>query len=98
MSDFRDREGNALTLLEWAGKFEDGRYGRVEVTLVEDVCVSTAWNGIVMPGASIPPEIYATYVFGGEHDGLQRRYSSEAAAVEGHAAVVEMIRQAKEAS
>jgi hypothetical protein len=64
-------------------------YARVGWDAVGDAEVSTVWLGLnheFMPGR--PPLIFETMIFGGDYGDYCRRYSTEAAAVEGHAEVV----------
>jgi hypothetical protein len=72
---------------ENAGAVSD--YARIGLDQVGDAKVSTVWLGLnheYLPGR--PPLIFETMIFGGEHGGYCARYSTEAAAVAGHAAVV----------
>jgi hypothetical protein len=64
-------------------------YARVGLDQVGDAKVSTVWLGLnheFMPGR--PPLIFETMIFGGEYADYCVRYSTEAAAAAGHAAVV----------
>jgi len=57
-----------------------------------EVCVSTVFLGIdhnwVPQG---PPVLWETMVFGGEHDGQERRYTSRDAALQGHAETLALV-------
>ena len=64
-----------------------------------DVRVSTVFLGLdhsfpLSPGPSYAPILFETMVFGGEHDGYQERYGTRDEALEGHRAVVDMVRAA----
>jgi hypothetical protein len=45
VSDFYDRQGHRLELMEWARLFEDNNYKRVALDEVGDYVVSTVWMG-----------------------------------------------------
>ena len=64
-------------------------YARIGLDMVGDARVSTVWIGLnheFLPGR--PPLIFETMIFGGDHGDYCVRYSSEAGAAAGHAAVV----------
>jgi hypothetical protein len=72
---------------ENAGAVSD--YARIGLDEVGDARVSTVWLGLnheYMPRC--PPLIFETMIFGGDHGDYCVRYSTEAAAAAGHAAVV----------
>lgn len=101
MSDYYDRQGNAMTQAEWIRPFGDPDYKRVaadEITLPDgDVRVSTVWLGLDHAWGDRPPRIFETMVFGlGGNELLDLdpcwRYSSEDLALAGHAAVVAAVR------
>jgi hypothetical protein len=78
---------------EWGAKFKDLAYKRVaETTLPDGKWVSTVWMGLDHQYAEHgPPLIFETMVFPSEHDldDLDcERYSTEAEALVGHAAMV----------
>jgi len=91
----------AADLLEWGAWFEtaghdvpvrDGgrRVGDDEVP--PDARVSTVFLGTNMNVFGGAPLLYETMIFGGPHDGWQRRYPTLAAAEAGHAAAVAWLR------
>lgn len=92
MSGYFDRNGKPMELMEWARAFEDGAGRVVERTeLPGDVSVSTVWLGLDHQFGAGPPLIFETMVFGGDLDGEQERYSTEAEARTGHAAMVARV-------
>jgi hypothetical protein len=93
MGEYYDRQGNPLTLMEWASMFETrGDQKRVaETTLPNGRWVSTVWLGLDHSFGGGPPLIFETMVFPsqgdmGDLDG--DRYSTEAEALAGHARLV----------
>ena len=50
-----------------------------------EVLISTVFLGLDHQWASGPPILWETMIFGGPLDGYQERYSSRAAALDGHA-------------
>lgn len=93
MGEYYDRQGQPMTMREWATSFETNRdLKRVaETTLPNGRWVSTVWLGIDHAFGSGPPLIFETMVFGstGESDLDCERYSTEAEALAGHARLVE---------
>ena len=64
-------------------------YARIGLDEVGDARVSTVWLGLNHEFLSgRPPLIFETMIFGGDHGDYCVRYSSEAGAAAGHAAVV----------
>jgi hypothetical protein len=90
---FYDREGNAIDLMEYAAKFENRDYQCVKRDEVNGVTVSTVWLGCDHAFGHGPPRIFETMVFGGELDGEQVRYGTEAEAVAGHAEMLKRVRE-----
>jgi hypothetical protein len=102
--DYFDREGNRITLDEWArlrGPDTD-LYRRVALTEVGPYMVSTVWLGLDhewRPGH--PPLIFETMTFlrtewedwlrTGLHDIDARRYTTEEQALDGHDELVLLI-------
>ena len=89
MSEYHDRNGDAITADQWAALFRDQAYKRVASDELGDIFVSTVWLGLnhnFDPDGE--PLIFETMIFGGTHDEDQWRYSTEAEALEGHAAAV----------
>lgn len=91
MSDYYDRQGNPITMHEWAAALETQR--RVaETTLPDGKWVSTVWLGLDHRFGSGAPVIFETMVFPADGDFGDidcERYSTEAEALAGHAAMVE---------
>lgn len=94
---YYDRQGQPITLHEWAAKMNDDAYKRVAITECAGVMVSTVWLGLDHSfGSTGPPVIFETMVFASENapealaasDGEEWRYATEAEAMEGHRAVV----------
>ena len=76
-------------LLTWAQWFETVDNRRIAQDRNEgpgspDVRVSTVFLGLDHQWGNGPPVLWETMVFGGPHDGLQERYTSRAAALQGH--------------
>ena len=93
MSEYYDRQGNPLTLMQWAAMFETGRdIKRVaETTLPSGRWVSTVWMGLNHRFGDGPPLIFETMVFPSRDDmgDLDSdRYSTEAEALAGHERMV----------
>ena len=86
MSRYYDRQGQPLTLMEWAHRFEDWDYKRIAQTVVGKYNVSTVWLGADHQFGEGPPLIFETMVFPGEAD--CERYTTEQEALAGHAAMV----------
>jgi hypothetical protein len=84
-----DREGNPMTLFEWAEAFRDPAQRVVAKSFVpagvDDVVeVSTVWLGLNHAFMGGMPLIFETMVFGGKLDGEMNRYASENGARQGH--------------
>lgn len=91
---FYDRAGNPMTMAEWAARNYRDEERRIALATVAGVRISTVWLGInhnfLMLG---PPIIFETMTFGPPpFDGLQWRYSTEAAALAWHDQVVHTVR------
>jgi hypothetical protein len=68
-------------------------YARIGLDMVGDSKMSTVWLGLNHEfSPHRPPLIFETMIFGGEYGDYCRRYSTEAGAVAGHAAVVAALR------
>jgi hypothetical protein len=103
-----DREGRPITLQRWTELHEHSLdaddqcvvnpYLRVAEDLLDDgaggsVWVSTVWLGIDHGFGMEPvPVIFETMIFGGEHDHVMMRYSTEAEAIKGHREAVDDLR------
>ena len=95
---YYDRQGQPMTMRQWAGRFHDVEYKRVRLTYLDDGTeISTAWLGLDHQFGAGPPLIFETMVFlpGPDADGRRtaadecERYSTEAEAIAGHEAIVE---------
>jgi len=76
--------------IEWAERFEPaGR--RVAHTENDEVRVSTVFLGIDHAWGNSRPMLFETMVFGGDHDGDMRRYSTWDEAADGHLDVCKLI-------
>lgn len=92
MSEYYDRDGRVITLMEWVHKFETDDEKIVQQTRGEDgTLVSTVWLGINHNWGKGPPLIFETMVFGGDHDGYQERHSTETEAIEGHEEACQLV-------
>lgn len=95
---YYDREGNEyhldprnpddLRVFEWLWSDD---YRRVASTEVGDVRVSTVFLPIDHGYGDGPPVIYETMIFGGDLDGDQWRYVTEADAIAGHQSAVDLV-------
>ena len=94
MTDFYDREGKPLALLEWARKFEDQEYKQVSLTRVSgDRFISTIWlgfnQGVRLHEPIGPHHIFETALLGwGGVIEVNGRWDTEAEALEGHSIAV----------
>lgn len=95
MSGYYNRAGERITVSEWALSFS-ALNRQVALDSGEDGAptVSTVWLGIDHSFGRGEPLIFETMVFGGPLDQEQERYSTEAAALEGHQRMVERVRAA----
>ena len=75
-----DRDGQPLTLTEWASQLGGSRVAR---TTVGDAEVSTVWTGVSDSG-----HIFETMIFGGPYNERSIRYRTELDALKGHLGVV----------
>jgi hypothetical protein len=86
VSEYYDKEGKPLELLEWAELLKDEEYKRVGLDRINGLLVSTVWLGLNhswIPGS--PPLIYETKIFASDsRDIYQRRYSTLEQAEQGH--------------
>ena len=94
MSRYYDRQGNPLLRMSDADWSPEGR--RVAKTTIGDVDVSTVHLIIDHRFGDGPPLIFETMVFGGPLDEECDRYSTEAEAKAGHAAMVARVCEAGE--
>lgn len=93
MSDYYDRDGNPMDVLEWALAFEFGN--QIDKTVIGDVLISTIWLGIDHSFGYGPPLIFETMIFNGGLDQEQWRWHTVEEAQAGHDRVVEMVRSGK---
>lgn len=99
MTEFYDRDGNPLNLMQWARLFEDFEgYRNLRQTRITDAAtgaqylVSTVWLGNNQAYLGGPPLIFETMVFSeGPLDQQCWRYSTEAHALAGHDAAVLVV-------
>ena len=92
-----DENGNAIPepdLMKWAESVVGHKYWRVAEDWVngQSVRVSTIFLGLDHRWGGGDPVLWETMIFGGEHDGYQERYTSQRAALDGHAAAVLLAR------
>jgi len=91
MSGHYDRQGQPIDLMTWAKRLESDR--RVaKTTLADGKWINTVWLGLDHGFGGGPPLIFETMVFPSKDDMGDldcERYSTEAEAVAGHAAMVE---------
>lgn len=100
MSDVYNRNGERIDMMEWARQIEaDPALRRVAETLLPDgKWISTVWLGLDHSFGSGPPLIFETMVFSSKDDMSDldcHRYTTEAEALAGHAAMVEKWSQAE---
>lgn len=88
-----DKNGEPISLTEWARLFEDRDYQRVRSTMLAGIHVSTVWLGLdhsFSDGGT--PVIFETMVFGKDDDEeICVRYCTEDEAIIGHIAMVEEV-------
>lgn len=99
MARYYNRKGKPITLTQWAEEFEDSESRRVDVTQVDVTQVdymevSTVFLGLNHQFGEGPPLIFETMVFGGPLNDECERYSTEAQAKLGHAAMVGRVKEA----
>jgi len=82
----------ACSLLEWAVWFKTADRHVAEDYLVRDVRVSTVFLGLDHRFyGDGPPLLFETMIFGGPHDGYQRRYATWDDAERGHTDACELV-------
>ena len=89
MSDYYDRKGNPLTLVQWGVLFEDREYKIVVQTeLTSGKWISTVWLGLDHGGVGSGILIFETMIFSSKGDSGREeycdRYGSEEEAWLGH--------------
>lgn len=97
---YYDRQGRKITMLQWAARIEDHSpegeaYRIVAQHQVGEAWVSTVWVGLDHAFGGGPPLIFETWVKwpGGRLEDEMERYSTEAQAWEGHAVMVQRVRE-----
>ena len=97
MSEFYDRKGKPMEMMDWARALEsvDRQIGN---DTIDGQHVSTVWLGLSrnLYGDDGPPLIFETMIFGGPHDQYCDRYSTEEAALAGHNRTVEALREGRD--
>lgn len=91
-----DRDGEPITLRQWAMLREAHDYAIIAQEYVGEAWVSTVWIGLDMGFFGGAPVIFETMIFGGEHDQSQYRYMTEESAERGHRRVVEALEQGRD--
>jgi len=82
----------APSLLEWGKWFEENPDQKVvERTDFDDGYVSTVFLALDHGFGEGLPILWETMVFGGQHDGFCKRYTSRESAEKGHARIVENL-------
>jgi hypothetical protein len=98
MSDYYDRDGRPIGMMEWGRLLDNLEYRVIEKTLVRGRWeVSTVWMGLDHSFGQGPPLIFETMVFdqnaGDASDHEMRRYATEQQARDGHAEMVWLVTQ-----
>ena len=99
MSEYYDKGGAPLELMEWADIYEHGKDGQsrseykrvAETTLSDGKWISTVWLGLDHQFGDGPPLIFETMVFTSPTNMDEQevdRYSTLTEAEEGHKAMV----------
>jgi len=95
VSEYYDRQGNPISMNQWSAMFKDWDAKNVAQTDVGvsggTVHVSTIWLGLDHNWGGGPPLIFETLVQGGSLDQEMDRYTTEAEALAGHAAMCERV-------
>jgi len=97
--NYYDRQGNAISMQEWATQAENRAHKRVAETTVGRLWVSTVWLGLDHSLSGGPPLIFETMVFKADGEDIDwseeyaERYSTEEAALAGHDRAVEWARE-----
>lgn len=103
MTDTYDRDGKPVPEDWWDTKKHGDIYMRARpyslarrvarTQITDDIEVSTCHLGIDHSYNSGPPLIFETMIFGGQYTQELQRYSSEEAAMRGHLAAVDALRE-----
>jgi hypothetical protein len=98
---YYDRQGQPMTMHQWAQKVEDENYTHIARDVIGPdepldpaplITVSTLWRGVNANWRNDEPLIYETLITGGGHDATGMRYATEKQAREGHRRVVDELR------
>ena len=98
---YYDRQGQPMTMHQWAEKFEDEEYTHIARDVIGPdapidpaplITVSTVWRGVNHNWRNDEPLIYETLIIGGGYDATGMRYATEKQAREGHRRVVDDLR------
>jgi hypothetical protein len=90
---YYDRQGQPMTLHQWAEKFHDEHYTHLARDVIGPdepldpaplITVSTYWLGVHPNWRNEEPLIYETLIIGGQYDATAMRYATETQAREGH--------------
>jgi hypothetical protein len=81
-----------VDLMTWARWFETGKRTVGADDVGVDVHVSTVFLGLDHSFSHGPPLLFETIVFGGRHDGYQKRCSTWADAEAQHQAALDLVR------
>ncbi len=88
-----DRDGKPIGVAEMTQLARDHAYRVVARDFVGVIEVATVWLGFDHSLRESTPVIFATFVFGGDLDEYQRRYSTEDDARSGHDKVLATVRR-----
>ena len=78
---------------EWAEFMMNTGKRQLAKDLLGDVLISTVFLGIDHNYAGTSePVLWETMIFGGQHAGYQKRYTSKEQALEGHKEAVELVK------
>jgi hypothetical protein len=90
---YYDRQGQPMTLHQWAEKFHDEHYTHLARDVIGPdepldpaplITVSTYWLGVNPNWRNEEPLIYETLIIGGQYDATAMHYATETQAREGH--------------
>lgn len=81
----------AADTIEWGQLRDDESYMRIGMDTVDNVVVTTVWQGINLALGADPPRIFETRIFGGPHDLEGMFYTTEDEARQGHSQTVDDI-------
>jgi len=93
MDLYFNKEGEPITVHEWASLTSNDAYRKVAFDKIIDTTVSTVWVGLNTAMRRGVISIFETMVFGGVLDQESKRYGTLKEAEEGHAATVETVKR-----